>query len=460
MLLQKRKGIYYFRYSYPTQIRQILGRRELCKTLCTRNKLVAQSRSAPFISFVLYLKGLYFQADIYSSADFESLIISAYEQFEKSNKINSFSQIGSSISALTCHPINELSSSQKAVRKEMRASQGYSKSQSRGANNFLLSEAYREFIKSKSLSDKVVKSYDRHIQVLHEIIGNPSVASISKGQLKDALAAIGKLPKKNVAPYNAMTWKELLKLDSISQDHYISPKSVKEHLKFWQSLFAYLRQETEWLKENPTADLKYTVDSRQSSYAAFSHQEVSSILSLSKQSADYWWYILCLLAAYTGARKSELLSLTTEHFKVDDDTGRYYFVVTKAKTPAGLRKVPIAEQIEKEVIQYLSLIPIGEKLFADGNRKSKQFAGIIKSYLDRINKSHLTDTGRRKVFHSFRHTFITGVRSKGVELSLVQSVVGHELSHTGQTQIYTNEYPLSAVLCVVDSVKYDKGFLN
>ncbi|WP_394391010.1 tyrosine-type recombinase/integrase [Shewanella woodyi] len=58
------------------------------------------------------------------------------------------------------------------------------------------------------------------------------------------------------------------------------------------------------------------------------------------------------------------------------------------------------------------------------------------------------------MFHSFRHTFITKSRSHGVELGLLQEVVGHEKFESGITRRYTHSYPLKALLTVVDNIQY------
>lgn len=457
MLLQKRNNFYYFRYSFPPEVRIALGRRELCKTLHTRNKIEAHAKSAIYLPFVLSVKQIHSQLNYLTSQQYKKQLEQAYEQLENRLQMSRLSHLGGSVRAFHGEYANTSRVrflEKEPLRIESMASQGVSFDDDNRTESLLLSDAYQNFISFKSLAPKIVECYSRHIKTLHLILGDPCVSSITKRQLKGALSVICKLPKKNIKPYNTMTLKQIFLLDDIPEEHYISPKSVKEHLKFWQSLFAYLSQETHHINKSPTLGLKYAIDTRKASYAPLSSQEVIGLLSLAKQSKDYWMYILFLLAAYTGARKSELLALTVSDFKIDDDTGRNYFVVNKSKTPAGIRKVPLSKCIVKEVSSYLHSIQEREMIFPEGEKYNKRFTNIIRSFLKVMGKGTITDSGRRKVFHSFRHTFITEARSKGVELSLVQSVVGHELSNTGQTQIYTNEYPLRAVLCVVDSIQY------
>ena len=64
------------------------------------------------------------------------------------------------------------------------------------------------------------------------------------------------------------------------------------------------------------------------------------------------------------------------------------------------------------------------------------------------------DYGNRKVFHSFRHTFVTKARGAGIALDHVQQVVGHEKIKAGVTDRYTHQQPLKVVLDVVDCIDY------
>jgi integrase len=320
----------------------------------------------------------------------------------------------------------------------------------------VLSEVYKQFLDFKpDLKSKMRDSYNRYIEILIALIGDKSIDKIDRKCLKKALSRIEELPAKNRKPYNKMSWSEILDIE-VPESDFIAKKTVKDHVKFWQTLFAYVMKETEYIEVSPTANIQYSVDSRKDSYAPLSDVEVGSILKQAKSSDRYWWYILCTLAAYTGARKGELLALKPNDFKKDDDTGRAYFYIAASKTDAGRRKVPIALSIRDEVVNYIDSISDNEPLFPEGKKKEKQLVNWIRDSITEMGNELVSDQGRRKVFHSFRHSFITKARSLGNELSLVQAVVGHEQSNTGQTQIYTNEYPLGAVLCVVDSVSYGK----
>ena len=82
MLLQKRNNSYYFRYTYPPEIRVILGRRELCRSLRTPNKLLAQSKSARYFTFVAAIKDIHSKMSGLTPLQFKKLIQEASENLE------------------------------------------------------------------------------------------------------------------------------------------------------------------------------------------------------------------------------------------------------------------------------------------------------------------------------------------------------------------------------------------
>jgi site-specific recombinase XerD len=59
------------------------------------------------------------------------------------------------------------------------------------------------------------------------------------------------------------------------------------------------------------------------------------------------------------------------------------------------------------------------------------------------------------VFHSFRHTFVSMVRSTGlVDTWSLQLVVGHEKRGEGTTDIYSHLLAISNLRRVVDAIDY------
>ena len=317
-----------------------------------------------------------------------------------------------------------------------------------------LSIAFEQFLEFKrDLSPKMVNDYTRNFKVLLEIVGDIDCAQITKNLLKDTLGKIATLPTRNRKPYNKISLTELLELaesGEIPEEYLIADNMVKNHLRLWQSMFStYLTNECDVYPVSPTNGIRFSVNSKANRYANLSNTEILSVFSKSKASEDHWWYMLCRLAAYTGARKGELFNLKANDFKIDSDTGRLYFFIQSGKTEAARRKVPIASCILSEVKDYIGSLSGDQKLFPNPTKENTLHR--LKSYFD----EPANDYGQRKVFHSIRHTFITKAQGNGIKTELVQAVVGHEQSQTGITARYTHHFELKSLLTVVDSIRYE-----
>lgn len=140
------------------------------------------------------------------------------------------------------------------------------------------------------------------------------------------------------------------------------------------------------------------------------------------------WGAVCLL--FTGLRIEEFLSLNVEDIHLDEG----WIHVSKSKTKAGIRDVPLPDR----------LIPIFRKwMESDLFRKSVDvFAYHWKDYP--VLKDH--------VRHECRHTYITKLKTAGVDLTLISKLVGHAGSVT--ETVYTH-YSIDQMRAVVNEV-FDK----
>ena len=129
---------------------------------------------------------------------------------------------------------------------------------------------------------------------------------------------------------------------------------------------------------------------------------------------------LILIYLYTGCRYAELYNLTT------DDIYENHFDIRQSKTAAGVRTVPIADNIRK-----LFPIPPVPKYTSFLNKFKK------------ILPNHMP--------HDTRHTFITMLTEKEVDIRVIQSIVGHSRG-ANVTERYTHitlEKKLEAVNLIV-----------
>ena len=309
-----------------------------------------------------------------------------------------------------------------------------------------MSTAWKEFVDWKNWSPKALKNNKLLFDNILHFLGDVPVGVVTKRSLTEVLASISKLPQRNKRRYKGVPLKRLSSME-ISDDDRISSKTVKEHLKLCQGFFSsYLVKERQVLSQSPTEGI--SMDTENNRFASLGDAQVVQLFQKASRKPE-WFRWMLLLAAYSGARRSELARLRSEDFRVCPDTGRHYFVIHYGKTKAARRVVSVHFRLME--IGFIDWVEeMGGILFPVAHTNPNRVTDMFSSLLDiKVN-----DLGERIVFHSLRHTFITKARSAGIETVLVQQVVGHEKAGAGLTDRYTHTFPLKSVLVVVDSIDY------
>ena len=147
---------------------------------------------------------------------------------------------------------------------------------------------------------------------------------------------------------------------------------------------------------------------------------------------------LMLMLLYTGTRISELLELKSENVNIEER----YFEVTKAKTKAGIRRVPICDRIlpffeERMCNQYIMDYGNGKPLY----KNVKYCKWNIWGKAHEINHNP----------HDTRHTFISNLANLGTDERIIKAIVGHS-DNGNVTSIYTH-IEFSVLIAAVNKLK-------
>ena len=324
----------------------------------------------------------------------------------------------------------------------------------------LFSELHVEFLKHKiqvdGLSEAMQKSYRRYLQVWLEYIGDDDLEEVSKKKVKKFLFAYLNMPKRNVNPYKKMSILECLELEVPDSDK-VAPKTVGDVKKWLQGVFAYAVDELGVISESPVRDLKLNLK-KSPSYAAYEDSEILTMLDyVDNNVVPAWAKIMVPLAIYTGARRGELVQLKRENLKFDQGANRHYLLITdkgegqRVKTESGIRQIPLHQElISRKFVEFVE--QANDRIFE--GLKSSQVTKWFGEFRKKCEIECFDDYGQRKVFHSFRHTFVTKSRGGDNASDKVQQVVGHEKISVGETDRYTHNYQLKELLNVVDCIAF------
>ena len=188
---------------------------------------------------------------------------------------------------------------------------------------------------------------------------------------------------------------------------------------------------------------------------------------LSRQGQYHRWYPIFIIMLWTGMRVGEVTGLRWCDIDLEDDTisvnhtlvyydkrnvERCTFAINTPKTAAGERIIPMLPKVKEAFLmekQYQEECGLESRAVVDGYRDfifinrfgNVQHQGTLNKALSRIvrdcnfeilDKPHKKDTVILPKFsnHSLRHTFTTRMCEAGVNLKVMQEILGHADAET------------------------------
>jgi len=445
--LTLRNDRYYFRWRIPADLRAVFDAKELVQSLYTRDQLQAIVRARPLFDILADIKNLRYAFKV--------------RQINQDEYLTELRDLWLKTRRQT------LDEEPKSLAAGGRSANSMSKGDAQSPSTCQLSfkTLFEEFLAYKTdtliskregrkpIPLKVQKEYRRYFNTLSEILAETDVLLFDRHVIKDALLTYKQLPQRNKAPYKGLPVAELLEMD-IPEDDHVANKTVEAVRKLLQGLFRFAI-DSGYIDTSPARDLNLKLDVS-TTFAPFTKKEVKRMLIAAVDEKVEWQRWLLLLAAYTGARRAELVQLRKQDIKFDTDSNRYYILITDAagsvKTENAVRQVPIHPRLlESGFLEFVECC--GDRLFDE--LKPQAVTAWFARFRQRLGIEPFDDYGNKKVFHSFRHTFITLSRAVGNSLESVQQVVGHEKTTAGITDRYSHRMPLGDVLNVVDGIVYD-----
>lgn len=148
------------------------------------------------------------------------------------------------------------------------------------------------------------------------------------------------------------------------------------------------------------------------------------------------------IAYYQGLRVSEIAGLTRDNISPTTlEVNKQWNVSLKSFTPPksenGYRKIPIKKEVYQDLIKYkasLKTIDISNKIFPDKTLKAN-----LNNELHRSLKGTKYET---LTMHSFRHSFITNLVQKNVDVKTVAYIAGDKVETILKNYVHTNKNTL------------------
>ncbi|CAE6760615.1 site-specific integrase [Paraburkholderia aspalathi] len=268
----------------------------------------------------------------------------------------------------------------------------------------------------------VVKLYKRE----KALDNTARTISAKQGAFDDFSASAGARPMDQYALDDAVAYKnKLIELGG-------SASRINSKLSYLRDLFAYAIANGQHPSPNPFENAKVSskskLEQQKRSYKPFTADDLKAIFSpdtytVRMDKPGYRW--LPFLALYSGARLEELASLAVSQVQRDGDV--WFFELVKAKNSNSLRHIPLHRVVvESGFLAHVEkLRSAGETRLFPELKPGKNGYGknVTRRFADYLDERKIIDD--RKVFHSFRHTFIGRMTELNVHPAMLMAIVGH-----------------------------------
>lgn len=455
--IQLRNNTFHFRFKIPQHLQSLTSRKELTSSLKTNSYSVACSMVAPKLKLIDSLGYMALSDEDELKSMFEEITDftgsgvrrrrrgSGQEQTQSQSQ-----QADIELYTVLDTLFSKLLGGQSSKNTKVNQPQIIGTTEQTGNKlkdpepPLLLSDAWQQFVDFKDWSEKETKNYHNYYQFLMAHWGNIDVSNVRKKDIREALSRFSMMPKGNKTPYNRMTVSARYEAseNGLPEDDLVSPTTGKHLLKVLQSFFsAYLTNEVDVFERSPTEGVKHLASGVR--YGVYTDKEIRTIKQYALEQTEGWKRWTLLLGIYTGARSGEVAKFLKDGVRLDKDTGRYYFELKEGKTVNAIRKVPVHRELERLGVSSVSGIEV----------KNKMISHWMTRALSALEISEYDDEGCKRLYHSFRHTFITKAVGKGCQMEQIQEVVGHS-RRVGITSRYIHKLTLTDVLPVMDSIEY------
>jgi integrase len=315
----------------------------------------------------------------------------------------------------------------------------------------LFSEVVADLVRAKRAQGRWTNNTEEENRAVYElfirIVGDKPIGDIDDDVIVAYLETLKKLPPNiNKSPvYLGKSLEEIIELSP----QPMAIRTINKNLERVSSLFKWALGKSKYnITRNPASGMSLD-ESGTAKRLPFTVSELSALFSsedfVTRKFQNSYAYWLMPMALLTGARLGELSQLYLADFVTlngiscidisDEEQGQ------KLKNRNAKRLVPLPDKlIELGLLQYVEALRTkGElRLFPELNQRDSGFAHTPSNWFQRYKKKCGIQGKHTKVFHSFRHTFISALLDDDVPEQAVAQIVGHETNLiTGQ--VYWNQ---------------------
>ena len=328
------------------------------------------------------------------------------------------------------------------------------------SNDVMFSGLQNAFFKEKEITkgwrSKTEEDHQAVFNLFVEIFGNIPARNIDKSIMRKFKAIIIQLPP-NMRKIGKYMHKSVPEIVAMKPDKTLSAHTINKYISRLSNLFSYAVSHG-YMTVNPASGFKVKLQNRpdeeREAYSVDDLRKLVSNLDISKPS--YYW--TPLIAMYSGCRLEEICQLHLSDIRKDCD-GVWIFDINdkgekNLKNLSSVRLIPIHPRlIDSGLLEYTqSLKAKGEeRLFPELPKRRDGYGQVVSKWFQRYKARCGIEDG--KTFHSFRHTFITHLKHKGVDPFMIHELDGHTINSETMGRYgkrYTPEILLREAILKID----------
>ena len=388
MKLHQRGSTYHLRIRVPSDLVDVLERREIHQSLRTSNSRTAHARA-------------------------NSLKVAIVTGFERLRVAKLASACETEVTALAASFMESLGSTRRSQPDKLTT-----------PSITRLDDLVKAYLKEKerAVDPRTLMTMDYSFRLAVHHLSNIKLKDLKRSQCRAYKEALLTTPQYLLRDANATK----------KPDRVLSDKSVNKHLQFLSGLLRWGVRE-ELIEGNPAEGLGIRKRGRDwDQRFAYDNDQLGRLLNdlwIHENRLERRW--VPLIAVYSGMRLEEICQL--RRCDIIEQDGIWCFSISDEagplKTAAAQRLVPLHPELVR-----LGLLEMLGSL--SGSSEQRLWSNLKPNRLGRYSNSVCKWFGRykrergfhdsRHCFHSFRHTFINHLKQDGIAEPVIRQIVGHQ----------------------------------
>lgn len=451
--------IFHFRIKVPQCLVKIIGKTEICRSLRTSCEITARRKA----------QVLAHEAELLFRNVYDSL-----EQTSDPIRVSNEYMPRLSLQSGDVHTISR----KKTVRVRKKGGNELVE------RKILLSEMITEFVEAKELegvwkpSEK--QKNQRMLKEMNDYLGDKFLDEYTKADARKYKSIVTQLPKRtsNKSMYDGLGLAECVQRKP-ENAKTLSLSTVNKYVEISSSAFTWAVEE-EYISTNRFKGMSYSkkamkrngVDTRpESARNVLCDEDILQLFSglpmnsLRPRKASYpldYWGVL--IAAYTGARASEIAQLLFDdivekhgiwcfQFANDHDENKKFDQNRSQKSNNALRCVPIHDVIiEAGFQEYVDQIESG-LLFPQEKAVRGRFGHRLSKDFGTYRKDMDVD-GNGQTFHGFRHSHANKLRDADINSKLISDLHGRARGNNETDIRYIKRHKVAELNRAIQLVDY------